>query len=480
MPLTPGAVDACMYLRLSLDRTGEMLGVDRQRDAALDICARQGWTAREYVDNSVSASKARGPDSAYGRIMADARAGRVKVVIVWDLDRLTRSPREIEDWIDLCEQHGVRLVTMDGECDTRTENGRLFLRIKAAVARHEVEHKAARQRAAHAQKAAKGLPAGGRRPFAYCQHGPRNPVCPDLASCPGPMLSVIPEEADALRRAAETVITGGKGGLWKAVADLNATGLKAAGGGEWHHTELRRVLLNARYAGRRMHNGVDTGPGQWPAILDEVTAAAVRAILQDPGRRRTGRPASYLLSSIARCGQCGDVIHASPTPKYPIYTCASRRHVSVRMSWVDARVVGAVAWRAVQPDFLELFVQPTDRDQLAGLRSQESVLIARKNALAQAFAAEIIDLEQLAAGTRQLNAELAEVTRGMSTVVTAPMFAELLGVEDVEGTVRGWYDTDLPRLRDLVASVARWELWSPGRGARSLPDTAVRVEWRTY
>ena len=108
------------------------------------------------------------------------------------------------------------------------------------------------------------------------------------------------------------------------------------------------------------------------------------------------------------------------------------------------------------------------------------MLIARKNALAQAFAAEIIDLEQLAAGTRQLNAELAEVTRGMSTVDTAPMFAELLGVEDVEGTVRGWYDTDLPRLRDLVASVARWELWSPGRGARSLPDTAVRVEWRTY
>ena len=478
MYLAPDTADTAMYLRLSLDKSGEMLGVDRQRDAALDICGRSGWTAREYVDNSISASKARGPATAYGRLMADARAGRIKVVIVWDLDRLTRSPREIEDWIDLCEQHGVRLVTMDGECDTRTENGRLFLRIKAAVARHEVEHKAARQKAAHAQKAARGLPAGGRRPFGYCQHGPRGIVCPDLVACPGPMLSIVPDEADAIRRAAETVITGGKGGLWKATLDLNAAGLSTTAGGVWHHTELRETLLNPRYAGRRMHNGVDAGPGKWPPILDEVTATAVRAVLQDPGRRRSGRPASYLLSSIARCGACGDVIHGSPTPKYPVYSCASRRHVSVRMSWVDARVVGAVAWRAAQPDFLALFTAPADRGQLAGLRSRETALIGRKKALAQAFAGGVIDLAQLDAGTRQLNAELAEVTRSMSAVVSSPLFAELLEVEDVEGTVRGWYDTDLPRLRDLVGAVAEWELWSPGRGARSLPDSSVRVDWR--
>ena len=478
MYLAPDTANTAMYLRLSLDKSGEMLGVGRQRDAALDICGRSGWTAREYIDNSISASKARGPQTAYGRLMADARAGRVKVVIVWDLDRLTRSPREIEDWIDLCEQHGVRLVTMDGECDTRTENGRLFLRIKAAVARHEVEHKAARQKAAHAQKASRGLPAGGRRAFGYCQHGPKSIVCPDLAACPGPMLSVVPAEADAIRAAAETVITGGKGGLWKATTDLNAAGLTTTAGGEWHHSELREVLLNPRYAGRRMHNGVDAGPGRWPAILDEVTATAVRAVLRDPGRRRGGRPAAYLLSSIARCGKCGDVIHGSPTPRYPIYTCASRRHVTVRMSWVDARVVEAVAQRAARDDFLHLFAAPADRDHLGMLRARETALIGRKKGLAQAFAAGMIDLDQLGAGTQQLNGELAEVARGMSAVVSSPMFAELLEVEDVAATVRGWYDTDLPRLRELTAAVANWELWSPGRGARSLPDAAVRVDWR--
>ena len=479
MYLAPGGdADTAMYLRLSLDKTGQMLGVDRQRDAALDICGRQGWTAREYVDNSVSASKARGPSTAYGRLMADARAGRVKVVIVWDLDRLTRSPREIEDWIELCERHGVRLVTMDGECDTRSENGRLFLRIKAAVARHEVEHKAARQKAAHTQKAAAGLPAGGRRPFGFCSHGPRQVVCPDPTTCPGPMLSVVPAEADAIRQAAETVIGGGKGGLWRATLELNAAGLTTTAGNPWHHSELREILLNPRYSGRRMHNGVDAGPGRWPAILDETTAAAVRAVLRDPARARTGRPATYLLSSIARCGACGDVIHGSPTPRYPIYTCATRRHVSVRMSWVDARVVAAVARRAARPDFLGLFAAPQDRDQMVGLRAREAALLGRKTELARAFAAGVIDLAQLDAGTRVLTAELADVTRGMSAVVASPMFAELLEVQDVEGTVRGWYDSDLARLRELVAAAAGWELWSPGRGARSLPDAAVRVEWR--
>ena len=61
-----------------------------------------------------------------------------------DVDRLTRQPSQLEEWIDRAEEHGLKLVTSNGDADLSTDGGRMFARIKAAVARGEVERKGAR------------------------------------------------------------------------------------------------------------------------------------------------------------------------------------------------------------------------------------------------------------------------------------------------------------------------------------------------
>src|SRR4051812_1421815 len=95
------AVRAAIYLRISLDATGEGLGVERQGEDCRRIAAERGWAVvAEYVDNSISASDRRKDRPGYNRLVDAFAAGAFDALICWDLDRLTRQPRQLEDWID--------------------------------------------------------------------------------------------------------------------------------------------------------------------------------------------------------------------------------------------------------------------------------------------------------------------------------------------------------------------------------------------
>ncbi len=162
--MAPQPTRTAVYLRVSIDATGEQLAVSRQRDDCLKIAADRGWTVvREYADNSISASDRRKARPAYDHLVADYQAGTFDALICWDLDRLTRQPRQLEDWIDAASERGLRLVTANGEADLSIDGGRMFARIKASVARAEVERKGARQSRALRQRAESGRPPLGVR-----------------------------------------------------------------------------------------------------------------------------------------------------------------------------------------------------------------------------------------------------------------------------------------------------------------------------
>jgi hypothetical protein len=140
------SVRAAIYLRVSLDSTGEQLAVRRQCEDCRKIATDRRWTVvGEDVDNSVSASgkKAR---KDYDAMVEAYKADEFDALICWDLDRLTRNPRQLEDWIEAAQDRKLLLVTANGEADLSTDAGRLFARIKASVARAEIERKGARQR----------------------------------------------------------------------------------------------------------------------------------------------------------------------------------------------------------------------------------------------------------------------------------------------------------------------------------------------
>jgi len=84
---------AAIYLRISQDRTGEELGVERQRQDCEGVAARRGWDVqRVYVDNDTSA-KGDKRRPAWEEMMTDVEAGRLDVIIGWTIDRTLRSGR---------------------------------------------------------------------------------------------------------------------------------------------------------------------------------------------------------------------------------------------------------------------------------------------------------------------------------------------------------------------------------------------------
>ncbi|MEU0482233.1 recombinase family protein [Streptosporangium sp. NPDC006013] len=150
---------AAIYCRISQDRGGAGLGIARQEADCRALIERKGWTVVDvYPDNDVSAYSG-APRPAWKRLLADIEDGTVDAIACWHVDRLTRSPRELEDVIDLADRRGVELATVTGEIDLVTPTGRLIARMLGAAARHEAEHKAERQK--HQRPRPGRSPAGG-------------------------------------------------------------------------------------------------------------------------------------------------------------------------------------------------------------------------------------------------------------------------------------------------------------------------------
>lgn len=161
-----------IYLRISQDREADGLAIERQREDCENLARFKGWeVVKTYVDKSKSATDKASIRPAYEHMVTDYKTGGFSAIICYDLDRLTRQPRQLEDWIDAAEERGLALVTANGDADLSTDGGRMYARIKAAVARAEMERKAARQRLAHQQRARQGRPPKGIRPLGYDKSG---------------------------------------------------------------------------------------------------------------------------------------------------------------------------------------------------------------------------------------------------------------------------------------------------------------------
>lgn len=327
---------AAIYLRISKDRAGEGLGVERQREACTALLVSLGWAlAGIYEDNDVSAYSGK-VRTAYRQMLADIESGKVGAVVAWHTDRLHRSPVELEEYVSLSDKHSVPTHTVEGgPLDLSTPSGRAVARTLGAWARYESEHKAARIKAKHAQLRQSGAMVG----------------CPAFGwqTTPEGRLSGSLDEAEAalIREAADAFLAGHKG-LHTIAREWNAQGLVTRRGGAWTHSNLRLLLVSPRIAGYRVHKreivrDEDGQPvmGQWSPILTEGVWRRVCAKVEG---RRTGRAGAvkFLLGGIARCS-CGGVLYGrTMTAQANTYSCASCRS-AIRQSDVDEAALRGVA-----------------------------------------------------------------------------------------------------------------------------------------
>jgi DNA invertase Pin-like site-specific DNA recombinase len=457
---------AAVYLRQSKDQYGTGLAVARQREDCLKLCQDRGWHAVEYVDNDVSAftGKIR-PD--YQRMLKDIEAGKLDAVVCWDLDRLHRRPIELERFMELADRHRLALATVSGDTDLATDNGRLFARIKGAVARAEGERKSARQKRAALQAVAQGRPAPGPRCFGYEKDG----------------MTIREPEAKIVRRAYASLLAGRS--LYGIVREMNATGFTTPAGRPFKDSGVRFLLLNPRNAGLRAHLGEIKGPAAWPAIVDRDTYDAAHALLTDDERRtnRIGAARQWLLVGLAKCGRCDDGTTVRVTYRdrdkdgnpVRVYRCRDHAHLARRADFCDWRVSERVIARLSRDDARDLLIDD-DREDLAALRSEADVLRMRLDQLADGFADGALTASQLRSGTERLRARLGDIEAKMIHVDRAPLLADLVTAPDVR---KAWEGIGLDRQRAVIDLLYTVTLLPGTRGHKQISLESVRMEPKT-
>lgn len=450
-----------IYLRQSFDRTDDEAAVDRQRAECRALAARNGWTDHvEYVDNDRSASNARKPRPAYQRLLADMAAGRVSAVVAWDLDRLHRRPVELEEFMPLADRMNVALATVSGAVDLSTAQGRLLARVKGSVAAHEVEHKAARQRAAAKQAAERGIPKW-RKAFGYTDDRQPHPV-----------------EAELVRKAYDTILGGGS--LSGLAREWNRQGYYGRTGKPWTASTMSLFLRAPRNAALRAHNNVIVGPGGWPPLVDESTWRAAQAVLDDPARKpgvRTVR--RHLLTGLLRCGRCpdGGRIGGYQGPKgQERYRCWKCLGVAISKPETEELLTAVVCARLARADAVELLID-RDAPDLDALSTEANALRARLDELATGFADGELTMSQLRTATGRLKTRLAEVESSMASAPAARVFADIpLGSDRV---AEAFAALDADRRRAAIDALLTATVMPVGKHGR-VPFNPERVviDWR--
>jgi site-specific DNA recombinase len=437
---------AAIYCRISRDRTGAGLGVERQEADARALAERLGLeVAALYVDNDISAS-GRKPRPEYLRMLDDIRAGRIAAVIAWHTDRLHRSPVELETYISTCETHAVLTHTVQaGPIDLATPSGQLVARQLGAVARYEVDNGAKRQQRKKLETAAAGQFSGGRRPFGYEPDG----------------VTVRESEAKVIAEVTDAILVGSS--LRAQVARLNAAGATTSTGKSWTATELRRVLIRPRNAGLRQHRGEVVGKALWPAVVPEEKWRAVVSILTDPGRRTSFSAARrWLLSNLATCGVCGGKLRAvmlrGTRGSVPSYACVAGKCVGRNAAELERLVVGVIIQRLKRADAIDLLRPAAPEIDVAGLRSEEAALRQRLDDLA-----DDLDLDErtLARRTRALNDRLATIVDQLAEAGRGNVLAGVVDAPDVDAA---WERLDLDRKRAIIAFFADVVVHRTGKG----------------
>jgi DNA invertase Pin-like site-specific DNA recombinase len=253
----------------------EFNSLHAQREACEAYIASQrseGWVLvrDRYDDGGISGGTLDRP--ALQQLLADIEDGLIDVVVVYKIDRLSRSLADFARLVEVFDRNGVTFVSVTQSFNTTTSMGRLTLNILLSFAQFEREVTAERIRDKFAASRRKGIWMGGNPPFGYRVADRK--------------LVVVPEHAALVRQIFARFIETGSGTI--IAQEMTALGPLTPKGNRIDKKFLYRILNNRAYLGEAVHKG-DSYPGEHAAIIDRETWDKVHAILQESPRKRAAR-----------------------------------------------------------------------------------------------------------------------------------------------------------------------------------------------
>ena len=308
---------AAIYTRKSVEEglEQEFNSLDAQREAGEAYVKSQkanGWVLLpdRYDDGGFSGGNLNRP--ALKRLMPDREAGKVDIIVVYKIDRLSRSICDFAELSRQLDRMNVAFVSVTQEINTHTSAGRMMLNILLTFAQFEREVITERVRDKMRASRLKGKWVGGNAAYGYKVENHR--------------LVPVPEELPILeriyRRFTEVQST-------RQIAyELNNDGIPWRRGKAWTPQHTYRILTNVTYLGTVDSKG-EIVQGEHAQLIDKELWETVRDYMAadcrtKPGKERIGTEA--MLAGILRCGCCGGAMTPSYTirngRKYCYYLCS--------------------------------------------------------------------------------------------------------------------------------------------------------------
>jgi site-specific DNA recombinase len=392
-PATPRTSIRCaVYCRKSSDEGLEQAfnSLHAQRESAEAYIAsmrHEGWrlNPEHYDDGGYTGGNMERP--GVQRLVADIQAGRIDCVVVYKVDRLSRSLMDFARMMETFEKHGVCFVSVTQQFNTTSSMGRLTLNILLSFAQFERELVSERTRDKIAAARRKGKWAGGRPILGYdIEPGTRR-------------LLVNPAEAEQVREVFRMYLQ--ERSLVRTARRLNergwttkkATTIKGGrwGGRPWDKVNLHLVLNNVMYLGKIRHKE-NVYPGEQPAIVAPETWEQVQATLKSNGvgggmhcRNKHGA----LLKGLLFCKPCGSaMVHAytikSKARRYRYYVCgvAQKRGRdacptrSIPADQIESLILGQIRRLGTDPELLSRTLEHARR--LAGEDGHDKETICKE------------------------------------------------------------------------------------------------------
>ena len=273
-PAPRKAARCAIYTRKSTEHNLdlEFNSLDAQREACeayIKSQAHEGWRLirTRYDDGGLSGASLDRP--ALQQLLDDVRARKVDIIVVYKVDRLTRSLADFAKLVELFDQHSVSFVSITQSFNTTTSMGRLTLNVLLSFAQFEREVIGERVRDKIAASKRKGIWVGGPIPLGYASVGKK--------------LVIVPEEAETVRTMFRLYLEcGSVGALAEELGRRNiaskartfASG-RSKGGGRYSVGALAHFLKNRFYVGDVAYRG-EIHAGEHEPILDRATFDAVQ------------------------------------------------------------------------------------------------------------------------------------------------------------------------------------------------------------
>ena len=315
------------YTRISTDEEHQPYSLEAQRERlGAYIQSQDGWELTRSFTDQMSGSTLERPELQ--RALDEARLHRYDLLLVYRVDRLSRSVRGLAQILEELDQTGVHFRSATEPFDTGTPAGRMMVQMLAVFAEFERATLIDRVIAGMERKAAQGGWLGGTIPYGYRHNTDTGYLAPDETEAP--LVPVIFDLYSNKRLGCRSVA------MW-----LNQRGHRSRAGRPWSHMTVLTVLRNRAYLGEVYFRGSHHPAPHLPLVATEVFQATQKLLEvrgEDHAKRRSN-PTDYLLSGLLTCGNCGkrfigNAAHGK-RGRYRYYTCFSRRRYGIHSCQTD-------------------------------------------------------------------------------------------------------------------------------------------------